>query len=177
MINSNGEKPNPIGIKPIKIEIIDANKAYGNCVLTWLKGSISHAKDEIMVVSLNGEQWSPKTAPLKTAAMLGAMYVELIFSLNPKIIGRVNGINSPIVPHDVPVKKESIDPIRNRYVGNKFILIFSKKESSITSWMFNDLKILLRSQALKRIATGLISFLKPTPITFNNLSCCSWIDL
>ena len=27
IINDNGEKPNPAGIKPIKIETIDANKA------------------------------------------------------------------------------------------------------------------------------------------------------
>ena len=41
--------------------------AYGNCVLTWSIWSAADPVDASIVVSDNGEQWSPNTPPPATA--------------------------------------------------------------------------------------------------------------
>ena len=56
-----------------------------------------------------GEQWSPKTAPLNTAAITAA-----IISSDPgdkdKHMGMARGMRTPMVPQDVPVVKEMSTP-------------------------------------------------------------------
>ena len=75
--------------------------AYGNWVLTWSIWSQADAIEETMVVSEIGEQWSPKTLPLKTAAIESARG-ELAY----KAVGTAIGIIIANVPQLVPVENE-----------------------------------------------------------------------
>ena len=56
-----------------------------------------------------GEQWSPKTAPLNTAAMTAAIIVSDP-GAKEKQTGMERGMSTPIVPQEVPVVKEIKTP-------------------------------------------------------------------
>ena len=81
-----------------------------------------------MVVSEKGLQWSPKTAPPKTAPIV--MESSVISSASDKSTPRRNangstsGIRSPNVPQEVPVKKEITAPeakiTRGMIIGSRF---------------------------------------------------------
>ena len=58
--------PNPLGILQKIILTPPTKKAYGNCVFTWLRWSQPEARDDNIVVSDIGEQWSPHTDPHNT---------------------------------------------------------------------------------------------------------------
>ena len=60
-------------------------------------------------MSLIGEQWSPKTAPLNTAAMTDAIIVSDP-GANDKQTGMERGMSTPIVPQEVPVVKDMSTP-------------------------------------------------------------------
>ena len=62
-----------------------------------------------MVVSLMGEQWSPNTAPLNTAAMTDAI-IASDPGAKDKQTGMERGMNTPIVPQEVPVVKDMSTP-------------------------------------------------------------------
>ena len=62
-----------------------------------------------MVVSLMGEQWSPKTAPLNTAAMTDAI-IASDPGAKARETGMESGMSTPIVPQEVPVEKEMRTP-------------------------------------------------------------------
>ena len=71
-----------------------------------------------MVVSLMGEQWSPKTAPLNTAAMTDAI-IASDPGAKDKQTGMERGMSTPIVPQDVPVVKEMRTPRRKTERGKR----------------------------------------------------------
>ena len=114
--HNQGETPSPNGMKPQTVAIAAAMTAYGSCVCTWSNGSKSQAMAETMVVSLKGEQWSPNTAPLKTAATMQATK-DSFPGDNVNATGNAKGIRTPIVPQDVPVVKEIRTPSRNTATG------------------------------------------------------------
>ena len=70
-----------------------------------------------MVVSEIGEQWSPQTAPAMQAEM--AMII-IRWSVCWKA-STTMGIRIPKVPQEVPVAKDSRQPIRKIMAGRKFI--------------------------------------------------------
>ena len=72
--------------------------------------------EETMVVSLNGEQWSPNTAPLNTAATTDATK-DSDPGAKLNATGKASGIKTPIVPQEVPVVKEMSTPSRNTTSG------------------------------------------------------------
>jgi len=94
-------------------EIAADINAYGNCVITWSIWLDPAPVDERIVVSEIGEQWSPKTAPAKTAANAGSrMLISEAAAISPAIGSRI-----PNDPHDVPVEKAMIPATRNRRNG------------------------------------------------------------
>ena len=64
------ETPNDAGIVPITIATMPVVKAYGNWVRTCSMWGHELAKELKIVVSDIGEQWSPSTDPVKTAAVI-----------------------------------------------------------------------------------------------------------
>mmetsp|Transcript_105997 Transcript_105997/g.210690 ORF Transcript_105997/g.210690 Transcript_105997/m.210690 type:complete len:101 (-) Transcript_105997:1019-1321(-) len=59
--------PPPAGAKPKQIAMMPINRAYGSCVFAWSNSDTCEDAADRMVVSLTGEQWSPQTAPPRTA--------------------------------------------------------------------------------------------------------------
>ena len=70
------------------------------------------------MVSLMGEQWSPKTAPLNTAAMTDAI-IASDPGAKEKQTGMERGMSTPIVPQEVPVVKEIKTPRRKTDSGKR----------------------------------------------------------
>jgi len=68
-----------------------------------------------MVVSLKGEQWSPNTAPLKTAATAISRYDSCKWGAMvwqaAAAIGIARGKRIPMVPQEVPVENEIREPV------------------------------------------------------------------
>ena len=65
-----------------------------------------------------GEQWSPKTAPLNTAAMTDAI-IASDPGAKEKQTGMERGMSTPIVPQEVPVVKEIKTPRRKTDSGKR----------------------------------------------------------
>ena len=65
-----------------------------------------------------GEQWSPKTAPLNTAAMTDAISASDP-GAKEKQTGMERGMSTPIVPQEVPVVKEIKTPRRKIDSGKR----------------------------------------------------------
>ena len=65
-----------------------------------------------------GEQWSPKTAPLNTAAMTDAI-IASDPGAKEKQTGMERGMSTPIVPQEVPVVKEIKTPRRKTDNGKR----------------------------------------------------------
>lgn len=74
--------------------------------------SAAEAIEEMIVVSDIGEQWSPKTPPPKTAAMINPGWRPIML-----IIGTAMGIMMAKVPHEVPVEKAIKQETRKTTAG------------------------------------------------------------
>ena len=115
--------PNPSGKKPTNKAISPAIIANGNCVRTCLSGATPEAIEATIVVSENGLQWSPNTAPLKTAPIAAVTKRSRSRSVAPsvseKMTGIANGISTPIAPQEVPVENEISAPSRKIPAGSK----------------------------------------------------------
>ncbi len=68
--------------------------------------------EEMMVVSEIGEQWSPKTPPPRTAAMIKPGWRPMIL-----IMGTAMGIMMAKVPQEVPVEKAMKQETRKTTAG------------------------------------------------------------
>ena len=115
--------PKPSGKKPTIKAISPAIMAKGSCVRTWSSGATPEAIEATIVVSENGLQWSPNTAPLKTAPIAATTKRSRSTSTTPsvseKITGIASGMSTPIAPHEVPVENEINAPSIKIPAGNK----------------------------------------------------------
>ena len=79
--------------------------------------------EETIVVSLKGEQWSPNTAPLKTAATAICRYDSCHWGSMDwqaaAAMGIARGKRIPIVPQEVPVENEITEPVMKIKDGMK----------------------------------------------------------
>ena len=115
--------PKPSGKKPTTRAMSPAIMAKGSCVRTWSSGSTPEAIEATIVVSENGLQWSPNTAPLKTAPIAATTKRSRSRSTAPsvseKMTGIASGMSTPIAPQEVPVENEISAPSRKIPAGSK----------------------------------------------------------
>lgn len=91
-------------------------KAYGIWVLTWSRWSHDEAMLDMTVVSLMGEQWSPKIAPSSTAAA-----AKIVRGKPPKAWARGTtvGMRMAMVVQEVPMEKATTEASRKMSKGSK----------------------------------------------------------
>ncbi|SHI77406.1 hypothetical protein SAMN02745176_01325 [Lutispora thermophila DSM 19022] len=93
-------------------------RAYGNCVLTWSIWSAADPVEASIVVSDNGEQWSPNTPPPATAAKQADTNNVASPPVKVNAKGNAIGIQIAKVPQDDPVAKDIIAAITKIIAGN-----------------------------------------------------------
>ena len=90
--------------------------AYTTCVFVWSMWSEPAPSEDKIVVSDNGEQWSPNVAPPITAPTVA----YTVAPNSPPVIENANGITIGTriahVPHDEPVRNEMIAHTKNEIV-------------------------------------------------------------
>ena len=80
---------------------------------TWSTWSDQAAIDEISVVSLIGEQWSPNTPPPSTALTTNGTDTDAPSRFMEAASGSASGTMTANVPQLVPVAKAMVPAVRN----------------------------------------------------------------
>lgn len=110
ILPTNGNHPLYTNTNPItrysKAEMTATVSEYGSCVLTWSMWSEAAPVEARTDVSDSGEQWSPKTPPPATAAIVATTRMETSPPEKVKASGAASGMTMAKVPHEVPVAKE-----------------------------------------------------------------------
>ena len=126
------------------------------------------AKDDRIVVSDIGEQWSPNVPPPRIAPTVQSNTV----SISPPVIVNAKGIAIGVmianVPHEEPVKKEIIAHVMNVIVTNKAGVMKDSVKLMMKSAVPRPLVMELMQYAIARIKIALNTALIPSTAVFIN---------
>ena len=100
------------------------DSAYGSCVDTWSMWLQRAPVEDRIVVSEIGEQWSPNTAPARTALSIGRISaISDAAAISPAI-----GSMIPNVPQLVPVAKDIAQDVRKSMIRDTSVVQIHKGE-------------------------------------------------
>ena len=144
----------------------------------WSMWSEPAARDDRIVVSDIGEQWSPNVPPPRIAPTVQSNTV----SISPPVIVNAKGIAIGVmianVPHEEPVKKEINAHVKNVTVTSKAGVMKDSVKLMMKSAVPRPLVMELMQYAIARIRIAPNTALTPlTAVSMNCLRVAIWAKL